>query len=294
MSKPSCDACSNLREYNANFIMNGVTDDIAASLANNTGLNACLTDLHTDCEDLNDVNDCLIGHMDDDVDNYEVCDWKSLAHNFFPNLYETLKAMIASICGLWTNMSDILEKISKINTYICNGIDTSIPLTTIRGTSLSDVDIGKERYWGITAGIKSYDGCGANSGIGAVKLVLDIPSADDVVSSRAYEYTEKLAEFNKSDLVPALMTEMEYEYIYKYGFQMTTMAQGGGNSKSLFNSCLYGSTIDLSDGSDTGSSDHSKLIMYAWGYIGGTPSSYNCFIYRENAIIYPLNGVHLT
>lgn len=116
MSKPSCDACSNLREYNANFIMNGVTDDIAASLASNTGLNPCLTDLHTDCEDLNDVNDCLIGHMDDDVDNYEVCDWKSLAHNFFPNLYETLKAMIASICGLWTKTQSIEDNLCALIT----------------------------------------------------------------------------------------------------------------------------------------------------------------------------------
>lgn len=292
MSKPSCDACSNLRENNANFIMNGVTDTVAASLANNTGFNPCLTSLHNDCEDLNDANDCLIGHLDDDVDNYDVCKWKDFMHNFLPNLYEMLKAIIAAICGLWTAMSDVIEKISKINTFVCNGIDTSIPMTIVHGTLLSDVDIGNGRYWGILAGIKKYDGCGSDSGVGAIKLMLEIQKGGSIVASRAYNYVEKLAEFNKSDLVPNLMTEKEYENIYKNGFQMTAMAQGGSNSKSLFNACLYGSTIDLSDASDTNPNDHSKLILYAWGYIGGIPTTYNCYGYRQNPIIYPLNGVH--
>lgn len=116
MSQPSCDACANLRESNANFIMNGVTETVADSLAANTGFNPCLTDLHTDCEDLNDANDCLIGHMDDDLDNFEICDIKDFLHNLLPNLYEMLKAIIASICGLWTKTEKIESKVENICT----------------------------------------------------------------------------------------------------------------------------------------------------------------------------------
>lgn len=116
MSQPSCDACSNLREYNAQFIMNGVSDSVAESLQNNTGFNSCLDELHTDCEDLNDANDCLLGHMDDDVDNFEVCDWKDFMHNLLPNLYEVIKAIIAAVCGLWT-------KLEKLEELVCALID---------------------------------------------------------------------------------------------------------------------------------------------------------------------------
>lgn len=114
MSQPSCDACSNLREYNAQFIMNGVTDTVATSLADDNGFNPCLDELHTDCEDLNDANDCLLGHMDDDVDNFEVCDWKDFMHNLLPNLYEVIKAIIASICGQWIIIHKVQQDICSI------------------------------------------------------------------------------------------------------------------------------------------------------------------------------------
>lgn len=207
MSKPSCDACSNLREYNANFIMNGVTDDIAASLANNTGLNACLTDLHTDCEDLNDVNDCLIGHMDDDVDNYEVCDWKSLAHNFFPNLYETLKAMIASICGLWTKTATIEKSISELTTTVCNSLNE----VGIVGINDSGISGGLVYSYLMVTKYTQPESCG---GCTIYECWPEIHSMGGSSGEAEYDDSEKdiasrtpMAHLNKDDVVPSYLPE---------------------------------------------------------------------------------------
>lgn len=99
MSTIDCSACNDLRNYAPNFVQNGVDDIVAASLKNNTGLNPGLAVLHNDCEDLNDVNDCLIGRMTDELEAYDVCDWKDFMKKHNSNLYETLKAMIAALCG---------------------------------------------------------------------------------------------------------------------------------------------------------------------------------------------------
>lgn len=112
MSKINCDACSNLREYAPGFVQNGVTDVTAASLKNNTGLNPNLSVQHKNCEDLNDINDCLIGRMPQELEGYDVCDWKEYMGKFLPNLYESEKAQIASACGLWTRTEGL-----------CSGID---------------------------------------------------------------------------------------------------------------------------------------------------------------------------
>lgn len=135
MSAVSCDACANLREHAPNFVQNGVTEIEAASLKNNTGLNPSLTVTRDDCSDLNDVNDCLIGHMGDALDAYDVCDWKEFMRKLLPNLYETLKAMIAAICGLWSRV-----------TTLCSSVDTLLGL--IRGGSAAKSHRG---YWTDTA-----------------------------------------------------------------------------------------------------------------------------------------------
>lgn len=104
MSNIDCGSCNDLRSYAPSFVQNGVTNAICTSLENDTGLNPNLTTLHTDCEDLKDVNDCLVGRMDGELEAYETCDWKTFMHKFIPNLYETIKAGICSICGLWKNI----------------------------------------------------------------------------------------------------------------------------------------------------------------------------------------------
>ena len=122
MSQPYCGACTELKEYAPSFTVNGVTDAVAKSLRNNTGL--VKSNKHNNCEDLNDVNDCLIGRMAQEVDAYDVCDWKQFMKKFTGNLYETLKAMIMSECGLWCNLDAMM-----------NGFSFKLGETTQTGTS---------------------------------------------------------------------------------------------------------------------------------------------------------------
>lgn len=98
----NCDACSDLQENSADFVQNGVTDAVCNSLKNNTGFNT--SSENDNCTDLNNANDCLIGNMEDEIDSYDMCDWKEYMRNFVHNLWNVLKAMICSMCGLWTNV----------------------------------------------------------------------------------------------------------------------------------------------------------------------------------------------
>lgn len=104
MSQINCGACAELRENAPDFVQNGVTSTVADSLADNTGLNPNLEVLHDDCEDLNLANDCLIGFSTKELESYDVCDWKEFMRKHLGNLYELLKAIIASICGLWLRL----------------------------------------------------------------------------------------------------------------------------------------------------------------------------------------------
>lgn len=99
MAEVNCSACQEIRETSPEFIVNGLTDDICTSLQNDTGLNPA--DDHNDCEDLNNLNDCLVGNYATEVEAYDVCDWKEFMRNFIPNLWTTIKGVICSICGIW-------------------------------------------------------------------------------------------------------------------------------------------------------------------------------------------------
>lgn len=101
MSEINCTACSDLRETSPEFVVNGTTEDICASLQNDTGLNSSLTVLHDDETDLHTANDCLIGMDISKIESYEVCDWKEFMRNHLKNLYELLKGIICAIGGIW-------------------------------------------------------------------------------------------------------------------------------------------------------------------------------------------------
>lgn len=125
----SCTACKNLQKHSADFVVNGVTDTVEASLKSDTGFNP--SSGHNDCTDLNDANDCLIGNMEDEVDAYEVCDWKSFMVDFIHNLWSVLKSIISAICGLWT----LAEKNEcKIN-YLAQGASFNFSEFTSTGAS---------------------------------------------------------------------------------------------------------------------------------------------------------------
>lgn len=111
----NCDACSDLQENSADFVQNGVTDAVCTSLKNDTGFNPSSD--NDDCTDLNNANDCLIGNMEDEIDSYDMCDWKEYMRNFVHNLWNVLKAMICAMCGIWTNIHKHDCEIS----YLYNG-----------------------------------------------------------------------------------------------------------------------------------------------------------------------------
>ncbi len=121
MSDRSCTACNDLVEYAPVFAVKGVTEEACDSLASNTGLNPDLDPQHDDCDDLHDINDCLVGNMDDEVEAYDVCDWKDFMHEFIPNTYETLKAIICNDCGQWERIKAIC---ALLNNYIAPPVES--------------------------------------------------------------------------------------------------------------------------------------------------------------------------
>lgn len=112
MAEVNCNACEEIRQTSPEFIVNGLTDDICTSLQNDTGLNPA--DDHNDCDDLHNLNDCLVGNYATEVEAYDVCDWKEFMRNFIPNVWTTFKGIICSICGMWTMLHKHECEISTI------------------------------------------------------------------------------------------------------------------------------------------------------------------------------------
>lgn len=149
----NCSACSDLQENSAEFVMNGVTDNVKASLENNTGFNPASG--NDNCTDLNNANDCLVGNMEDEVDGYEVCDWKPFMVDFIHNLWSTLKAIIASICGIWKITENANCKVealmngqafaigekSKGGSYVVAGQGVSFLEADENGNAIRDITI---------------------------------------------------------------------------------------------------------------------------------------------------------
>lgn len=112
MTDLNCSACEELRQTAPDFVVNGITDDICASLSNGTGLNP--SNENDNCTDLSNINDCLIGNMAEEVNAYDVCDWKEFMKNFIPNLWTTLKAIICALCGIWNHVSGVQQQLEDM------------------------------------------------------------------------------------------------------------------------------------------------------------------------------------
>ena len=108
----SCKACQDLQVDAPNLIVNGLTATEIASLKNNTGLNP--SSGNDDCTDLNNMNDCLIGNMSDEIDAFDVCDWKDYTKNYVNNVWTMFKAIICAVCGLWTNLKNLSDRIDSM------------------------------------------------------------------------------------------------------------------------------------------------------------------------------------
>lgn len=120
MANYNCSSCEDLRTTSPNFVVNGITDTECTSLQNDTGLNP--SSGHDDCTDLDNINDCLVGNMADEVEAYDVCDWKTYMKKFVPNVWTTIKSIICAICGLWT----ISHKLECITNYMVSGASFKI------------------------------------------------------------------------------------------------------------------------------------------------------------------------
>ena len=112
MAQYNCSACEELREDAPNLIVNGLGSTECASLKNNTGLNPSAG--NDDCHDLDNLNDCLIGNMKDEIDAYDVCDWKEFMRKFIDNAWTVFKGIICAICGLWTNISNLNARLKEL------------------------------------------------------------------------------------------------------------------------------------------------------------------------------------
>lgn len=232
MSEIECSACTDLREYAANFVQNGVVDEVATSLMNNTGFNPALTVLHKNCEDLNDANDCLVGRMGDEIEAYGVCDWKEFMGKFIPNLYEMLKADIMSACGLWDKTDRLCAAVDALRLMVSGRIPNAEVVYgnwTTRGwnalTPSAGFDKSKYRPSIQTGRVEDFGCDDSTSCAGAwtfhISYTENVYPRNPGFSMGTYNIGDEWATFRKADLVPEHWTEELWEQSM-IGYRTTT------------------------------------------------------------------------
>lgn len=245
MSSINCSACTDLQEYAPEFTQNGVTTNVAASLANDTGFNPSLAATHTDCDDLNDANDCLVGRMDQEIEAYEMCDWKEFMHKFIPNVYEVIKAIIASICGMWVKIHGLCNSIDAILGLIRGNTPSPIygTWTTTGYNSLTPLpDWAEKSKYGIALRADIADGFGCRDGKRLGRWTVGITYKENTYprigsySMTNYKVGDIWGYWRKSQVVPTYMTEHQWESIMRgYGdsFLMYSIFGPKNDSKIL-------------------------------------------------------------
>lgn len=143
-----CNACNTLCDTSPEFVANGVTEKICTSLQNNTGLNPELDVLHTNCEDFEAMNDCLIGRMDKEMDSFPECGWKKFMHKFIPNVYEYLKALNCALCGLWGKAECALDSVKNL----VSALDDSVGAESFVRYYRDNSGVGAGYEWSGTTG----------------------------------------------------------------------------------------------------------------------------------------------
>lgn len=147
MAEIDCTICEELKDTSVEFISQGITDNICTSLANDTGLNPELPVLHTDCEDLDVMNDCLIGRPADELEKYDVCEWKKFMRKYIGNLYTMFKGLVCAVCGLWTNIHNLWKRLAKAENDLAdliNRIDhLECMITALTTTQEIQFDVGE-------------------------------------------------------------------------------------------------------------------------------------------------------
>jgi len=169
MANVNCRACEDIRANAPNLIVNGLGDTECNSLKNDTGLNP--SSGHNDCTDLHDLNDCLVGNMEQEVEAYDVCDWKEFMKQFIPNQWTTSKGIICAICGIWTNIHSIWNKLSKHDCML----DKLTGEISIYVDGLTEADLGTGVQWRTSGDHDAYPSLKGNACVlqvnGSLKFV---------------------------------------------------------------------------------------------------------------------------
>lgn len=134
----NCKACEDLKNTSSDFTQNGVTDAICTSLKNDTGFNPAAG--HNNCTDIENANECLIENMEDEVEKYRSCDWKKFAKDFAKNVSVVISAINCSMCGLWTNVKDLLARVTNLTTIVNNLFNTVNNMSTTVNNMSSTVN----------------------------------------------------------------------------------------------------------------------------------------------------------
>lgn len=112
MAELNCEACEEIKSEVPELIVNGFDDTMCTSLKNDTGLKS--SSGNNDCTDLDNLNDCLIGNMETEIDDYDSCTWKDFMKKYISNAWTVFKSIICAICGLWTNVHNLWTTIRSL------------------------------------------------------------------------------------------------------------------------------------------------------------------------------------
>lgn len=215
MAKDYCEACVDLEAKSPDFIQNGVTTEIANNLADDKGFNGNTSD----CEDLNDANDCLIGFMEDEVEAYDDCDWKLWAMRFARNVHSVMGAVIAAICGIWDNIHNILTRLRKVEKAQCDNTTELLKMLTgyppahymTNNTEVLDWQPSDNRYFAVLSDLLEVEVCGETS-----KLIHRFSDTFENITGIPLTFKKVLnpgdviASINKGNVVPDYMTENDW------------------------------------------------------------------------------------
>lgn len=185
----NCEACDNLREYAPNFLVNGITDTECESLQENVGLNPDLDVLHTNCEDLNDMLDCLIGNHADKLPAYDICSLKEYTAELMKNMYNMYKAMLCSECGQWKYLDALIDANGYIT--VTKTFSYTVPIEKFISFGNPDNNI----YW---SGSGSTGESYISIPVSEMTIVDTIVAQPQVVPDRAHAVTVAIQENERS------------------------------------------------------------------------------------------------
>lgn len=106
-----CTACESLKTYAHEFLVHGVTEEIANGFYNNTGF--VKTDKRKNCEDLQNANDCLIFGENEKASMYNQCDWQEAYATITNNVGIMYELLIHSDCGQWDQIDALWKALQE-------------------------------------------------------------------------------------------------------------------------------------------------------------------------------------